>query len=500
MVSHQNHQTVMKNKPRRRPVGDDNRSISTKSTTSSKSSTSSKKKKPKMKFDINTSQYVPVPVSQNRVDKFRNNMKKITKECKFHNLNEDLNKYSMEKGDLFSEKNLTILRYSFFKGMNNDYEDILRQVREKENDEPKLKYVKKLKKNKNRERGATMHLLPSILTDNLLSDQPLQGLGITPIDSLNESEEEDIIDEYLDPKSVKECIKSNQFWNNVYQELRFNLLQFSSTYNYFDLLPGLNVMATFYKELIEYFLLNINELRCHTSGLSESEIANVKQHRFLYFRDFDYDWFRIMSDLHYGFFDQQAKLSSTISINHDHDFSIHKNLVTKMLDTVMENLRNSLSNEFSDQLDIWDRFLRYLIFEVVIKHYSPQNSFLSSECLPEPNLDRSRSNSYNSLDTSFDQSIMSSFTSTDEVNQLTKNTKNLSLNLGSVSPGPISIIEEDTEEFTYKRRGFVIEPPTPRDGVFTTPLSSNFSVNSDDTKLYSSKRLIFSRLRRKVQT
>ncbi|WEJ93018.1 hypothetical protein PSN45_000477 [Yamadazyma tenuis] len=487
-----------------------------------------------MRFDINTSSYVPVSRSHfdKRIHRYQSSHKKLCRDSKYNDANEDLNKYSKAHDDLFSEKNLNILRYTFFSKFTNDYDQILKDMKAKTNNVPKLKYMRKLKEIKARDK-APVQGLPNLSTDNLTSMECEMGDYDNLTDDDSQAEDEYEHDDLTDfnslyskyeswgskNHSIKEAIKSNQFWNDIYQELRFNMMELSSTSNYFEFLPSLHQLATFYKEVIEHFLLNVSTLSCNLSGLSDTEHQKLSTYRFLYLRDFDYDWLKLMSELHYDLFDNQAELNSTMSIHHDSDFKIHRNLVNKVIETIIDNFKATFGNsgQSSYEIQLWERFLRYLMFEVIIKNYGTRTNLSASDTLPEPNVEMSRSSSLtnNSLENSLEHSFMTTTTSADDIVQLSKNSKHLSLNLNS----RVSVIKEekqfgfgtindeiemdyeDEASLPYKRRGFIIEPPTPRveSGAFTTPLSTTFSLTSDGTKSHVSKRSIFSRFR-KVKT
>lgn len=536
----------------KRRQSEDTRSIVS-SRSSSSSSRSELKSKPKMRFDVNTSTYVPYSVYEKRTKKYQQKYGKISSECRFHHLNVALNKFAItdDKDCLLTEKNINILRYSFFKRVTSNYDDILKETKAKKNGSYKLKYMRKLSENKARERNMS-NGLPNLSNDNLpLMDDDEGEFGV--FSSLSEEENDEGIanlrestfqsqfDEQMEDfddfnnlynqyqnmasknsMSIKTLIKSNIFWNNIHQDLKFNLMELSSSFNYFDLLPNLSQLINLYKEIIEYFLVNLNVLSVNTADLTEEEKAKASKKVFFYFRDFNYEWFKIMSRLHYNFFNDQALLNSNISIAHDSNFIVHKNLVKRIIETIIDNFKTAMNdNLLNSVFDLWSRFLSFIVSDIIYKSYSEFSELDVYDNLPEPNLGRSRGSSLNSvnsgiqssndsLSNSVTNSLMTSNTSTDEqVAQITRNAKSLSINTHSSSnislnQGKIPMIKEESyyddvdsySELNYKRRGFTIEPPTPlmEQGVFATPLSATFSINSDETKL--SKRLIFSKFKK----
>lgn len=531
---------------------DDARSISNRSSLSSRSSMSSSRasihssKKPhqprtKKKFDMNTSTYVTVVESpyERRLQKYEQKYYKLYKECQNHQQNEFLSRYRLGDGELlFTEDNLNILRYTFFKQITNDYEKISEDMSRKQNGQYKLKYMRRLLEIKQRQKSS-IRGLPSLSAENLLDDN--SGDTVDESEELDESDDESPKESYpgteeytykpnlminLKPTlSIKDLIKSNQLWNDVYQDLKFNLMEFSRNVNYFELLPNLNQLVTFYKEAIEYFLMNIECLSCNLNDLSEEEYEDLITCKFHYLKDFCYEWFKIMSNTHFKLFNDQSVLNSNINMYHDNNFTTHKQLLKRIIDTIMENLRNSIpeANKLNDVLTLWEGFFNFIVFEMIVKNYNTHNlnELSVTDHLPEPNLDgagslrsfNSASNqsldhsmtTYGTSDHSFDDPLnrpksMSSFN--DDVHDLSRRTRNLTINT-KPNLSPICRIDEESAtdeiEFNYKRSGFVIEPPTPLfpEHDLTTPTSTTFSTFSDsDTKLYTSKRLIFSKFRK----
>lgn len=556
MVSNQGlMQKVQRAKKQQQKKGmqsDDTKSIKS-SRSSSSSSRSEHKPKPKMKFDVNTSNYVPYSAYEKRSKRYQQKYAKISSECKFHHLNIALNKLviSDEKDSLITEKNINILRYTFFKRISSNYDDMLKDMKCKKNGNYKLKFMRKLSENKSRERNMT-NGLPNLSNDNLpLMNDDDGEFGV--FSSLSEGESEDendnvrestfqsLFEEQMEDfddfnnlynqyqsmsskksLSIKSLIKSNQFWNNIQQDLKFNLMELSSSFNYFELLPNLSQLINLYKEIIEYFLINLNVLTVNTSDLTEEEKAKASKNIFFYFRDFNYEWFKIMSRLHYNFFNDQALINSNMSIGHDSNFTVHKNLVKRIIETIIENFKTAMNDTLLKSIfDLWSKFLFFIVNEMIYKNYDEFTEMNVYENLPEPTVGRSRGSSlnsvnsgvqssYGSLENSVANSLLTTNTSTDEtIAQITRNTKSLSINTHSLSnlslnQNKISMIKEERDyddmdsysELNYKRKGFIIEPPTPlmEQGVFPTPLSATFSINSDETRL--SKRLIFSKFKK----
>ncbi|CAH6722756.1 hypothetical protein CLIB1444_11S00430 [[Candida] jaroonii] len=538
---------------------DDTKSISTKSTKSSQSSGHHTSKK---RFDLNTSNYVDVSEYEQIIARYEKKFNGLINECVFHETNENLNRFHGTDGDLlFNEKNINILRYSFYKKVTGDYNEILKDMKAKKVDgkTPKLRYMRKLKQFR-RASSRSVSGLPNLSTDNLtIVDTFAEEANDSEVSSDEEVEHSRQDDEEFDydeldnlynqysnmdkPVGIKDLIKSNQFWNNVYQDLKYNLMEISANLNYFELLPNINQLLTFYREIIDYFLINLQDLHCNTSSaknLSDLESEKLRNYRFYYLKDFNYEWFKIMSNLHYKFFKNQSILNNTLNILQDEDLTIHRKLVGRIISTIIENFKISMGYQMqslNSVFKLWEDFLNFLMNEIVFKFYESYDdlNIMNHISLPEPNLDNntstsnstlSRTKSINSLYSSInhssnslvdtmnitspeiDQSSLCSDNELDlNIQKITRNTKNLQINTFNSSLSPISRIDEEEDmdfnysnnEYNYKRGGFVIEPPTPRYGEFElqTPVSTTFSVNSTETnKSHTSKRSIFSRLRK----
>lgn len=115
--------------------------------------------------------------------------------------------------------------------------------------------------------------------------------------------------------NIQTLLLSNQFWNNVYQEMKDDSLQ--STFDYFPLLPNRAVLAQFYQTVINKIL----------------EENNIEA---------DYEDYKMQ---------------------HNHLYSSHYKLSVqeKLADTMIINLKIFLRGEADSTFQQWRRFLRFLI-------------------------------------------------------------------------------------------------------------------------------------------
>lgn len=511
--------------------GDDAKSIATGSSSSSRSSISSSRgsfhrtrrasyikptSRPKKKFDMTTSTYVTVEESayERRLQRYESKYSKLLDRSRYHLRNEMLSRYKLRDGEtLFTEESLNTLRYTYFKEVTNDYDKICSRINQKKDGQYTLKYVRRLHESHQKLKDSNQGL-PSMSVENLTVHDNHSTETINESEVSEESDDEDT-DKVGSGQSIKKLMKSNQFWNNVYQDLKFSMMEVS--FDYFELLPSLNHLAIFYKETIEYFLMNLDCLSCNLKGLEPEEYEDLKQCRFYYFKDLSYEWFKIMSNEHFKLFNDQSAFNSNVNMYHDNNFSIHRQLVNKLISCIMENLKNSIPDASKNQgvLKLWEGFINFLVFEMIVNDYS--SIFLNhnkiTDGLPAPNLDDDdvddshSDESFNSYSNqSLDPSINThgtsnpSFDESNETHDLSRNIKNLNINTSArPSLSPISSIGEnkvyDTMSYMNKRSGFVLELPTPPEDLLFPSLVKKVDDSAIDTKVHNKKKLLFSRLK-----
>lgn len=119
----------------------------------------------------------------------------------------------------------------------------------------------------------------------------------------------------FDCNNIQALLLSNQFWNNVYQEMKDDSLQ--STFDYFPLLPNRAILSQFYQTVINKIL----------------EENNIEA---------NYDDYKIQ---------------------HNHLYSPRYRLKVqeKLADTMIINLQIFLRSEPENIFQQWKRFLRFLI-------------------------------------------------------------------------------------------------------------------------------------------
>lgn len=431
-------------------------------TTSLNSSKSLEHKKlSKVVYDVNTNQYVPrgsiMTTVEKRVDSYERKLSKLMKSLTKRNLNDKLNQhYGSGDSLLFSNKNLDVLRHTYFHHFEYDYELIEREINAKRNGRPKLKYVRKINKLKNQDERVTKNTvngLPSFSRESLLEET--ESVNTEDIvtsesdDHLDYSEDEDLISMFKSTKfeedqsfhsteriyqeystfhsayesngnaNIRRIIKSNQFWNNVYQDIKFCMNE--SAINYFELLPNIKYTITFFGDLLDYFLYNIQVLKIEKlDGIESAEdIEELKKHCYFYFKDQKYDYLTLMSKMHHRMYLDQSLLNHNMSTpssliyntgqsidSIQSDSVVHKKLMNKLIEAMMDNLKSSVGisnrkSQFVQLFDLWQRFLKFLVFEVLVEKDCIQSSPLNYRTIsfdneyPEPTIDElSRSNDY----------------------------------------------------------------------------------------------------------
>lgn len=443
----------------------------------------------------------------------KNSIKYNKADFKYHEKNRSLNHYRSKQGILFSEKNVNILRYTFYKSITSNYNEIIKDMAAKQDDgTPKLKYMCKIKENKKKAQSLVKGL-PKLTSDNSKSN-------VNEVDEVMEDFGEDKRFLSQNELCIKELIKSNQFWNNVYQDLKYNLMDLSSTFNYFDLLPNIDQLLRLYREVSEYFLLNLLDIEYQaevpkTTQTDKSSRENTENCWFYYLPDFCYEWFKVMADVHLKIFNNQSVMNTNLTSFQEIDLSMHQHFVLKIISTIVDNFRICLgyqARHLDPIFDLWEDFLTYVIFELIIGNYNHNEELnTTNKSLLVQNLERADSVDSIFTDFSFHNTTITtpdidqlSALSEDNVNMsvLTRNTKNLSINT-YLSITPISRIPEEDEvpcsnkDPTNKVSGIVLEPPAKRvlDHVISNPVPP-FSVNAPETIKLHSKRLFFSRLKR----
>lgn len=398
---------------------------SSNSNPNSMSNISQKSHNHKKVYDVNKNAYVDrdqmLSPMEKRIKHYEQTYEKIVMNSQFHHLTEKLNTCQSNLGtSLFSIENLSLLRYSYFKQFNGDYESVSADINEKDDlKKPKLKFVSKIEKlNKRNSHKLSSH--KDILTSDDESDEDEMAKFAKSINIGNDNDE-GIFQEYSTFKSnqdngasfnIRSLMNSKQFWNNIYQDLKFMSIQLNSSINYFELLPSINQSQTFFCKLLEFFLYNIQYLTItNFHDIKEDEIKILKSYSTVYFQDFNYDLLLNMGRDHHKMYSNQTimnnNLSSPISLSFSFEKSdstyddsrIHRRLMENLIETLIENFKRSLNlpnvkyqHNQNDQLfDLWKDFLNFIIFDIIIEEYEiekfPEPDILSEDDYPEPTID-----------------------------------------------------------------------------------------------------------------
>lgn len=296
-------------------------------------------------YDENTSSYkmkqVPLLPLEAKISKYEKEFL-ILKNFRFHQRNLKLN-----HEELFTVKNLNILRYTYFKELSNNYEAIqYRTSLYKYNGDYKLRYLRKI---------AAISI--SHTTKSGLPTLEVEREVSTDLESEDESDE--TVEFFVRPNqmslslNIRSILQQTQFWNTVYQDIKLYSIH---SVNHYDQLPSMNQARSFFTEIVDYTLYHINQLTGDCSDLqTASDIQLAQAYMFTYFKDYDYDYFRLMKNVH----------NEMYSSN---DPALFKLLV----ETVMENVKNSTAmvinrQNYDEVFAIWEKLFNYIIFDVLDK-------------------------------------------------------------------------------------------------------------------------------------
>lgn len=367
-------------------------------------------------FDINTSSYVDRKTVQSPLEEKKREwvtkLDNLKKECRFHKENEAMSSYEVNGSKLFTKRNLRILRYTYLEEFTADYDLIDYRMKSKRKS---IKFMMKLSAiNRKHKQGLPtfdegQNIGPQGFHDNDsevesdneeefsnqfgINEEELVELArnvrigdaqsMTSLDNSLDKSLEGLYQEYATfqksyggkKSTIKKIFKSNQFWNNVYQDLKFESRQNSSV-DLFELMPSADQIASFFDEFISYFLLNLQLLTIVGEG---------DDYNFFYFHDFNHGYFKILNDIHNLMYVQQSTWSNTF---HNNDFrnqvplimhqgnnraKIRRQLIAELIDAIMENLRistNAIDNRISEKqheklFDLWRKFLDYLFLAFI---------------------------------------------------------------------------------------------------------------------------------------
>lgn len=87
---------------------------------------------------------------------------------------------------------------------------------------------------------------------------------------------------------MRSLLKSDQFWNTCYQDLRFESM--AEANDIYDQLPSMHATMTFYIEFIDYVLINLHILKPSLDGINDSiEYNQLAKQYYLYFNKHNVD-------------------------------------------------------------------------------------------------------------------------------------------------------------------------------------------------------------------
>lgn len=202
--------------------------------------------------------------------------------------------------------------------------------------------------------------------------------------------------------SVRAVLQSSRFWNDVYQDLKFRS---SSGINYFDLMSSTAHCKTFFAAAIHHFLSHVEVLLPPESLLHH--------HEFVHLADTDYAWFATMGKVHVQLFATQQQMCSyfgqraSVPDTQAAAVQVHQQLLAVLVHTMVENLR--LTPELAAAgmrrthlFALWEHFLTVLmtllIFTADLRNafmelISPTTARKTKNEFPSPNLDEEHTHS-----------------------------------------------------------------------------------------------------------
>ncbi|KAK6457101.1 uncharacterized protein RJT20DRAFT_37257 [Scheffersomyces xylosifermentans] len=395
-------------------------------------------------FNINTNTYIDRELMRSPLEKkiseWEKQYMKFKRESRFHETNDSITTYSVDGIRLFSKRNVRVLRYTYFEDFTSDYDLI--DYRMKTN-RPRLRFMEKILKLNKITEGGGKSGLPSFMKEDTLDEKGDNESAMISDD--NSSVDERELSEWLSQlrtaeddsssglstsleglyqdftrfqqptkkTTVRKLLSSNQFWNNVYQDLKFDSIHMKSSIDCFDMMPSVSQVMHFYKELVDYFLYNLKLLTVTGEG---------DKYNFFYFNDFNHDYFTLMNKVHSRMYKQQSHWNSSLNnvqhpLNrlHSHQSHLsyqshqshhsissstsrekiedrvdaHRTLINRLIDAIIDNLKfsttDSRANDPSSSrlFELWRNFLQFLFLELLVH----QEEDVEEEKLPEPDPD-----------------------------------------------------------------------------------------------------------------
>lgn len=320
-------------------------------TSNSRASVSSSKKR----YDLNTNSYVDVrslsvSLQYGEQQAYQREKDKLARSPTY-NINFYMNQERVGDQKLFSSQNLDMLRYTYFEKLVPDNARVDISTR--------LPYMKELASIREAAAQKGKHT----------TSEPIEHKS----------------------GSVQGILLSNQFWNNVYQDIKF---ESADAINYFDLMPNISHCQSFFIQVIDYALY-------HLTILAPPE-SLPHQSLFVHFADSDYAWIRNMGKMHVQQFATQYKMCSYFSQPstkaENKPVDLHAKLMSVLVLKMTENIQqmSTLSNK-DNMVRLWKHFLSFVTMQLI---FTPDNRDRMNKLLsptpartlenyqfPSPNLD-----------------------------------------------------------------------------------------------------------------
>ncbi|ODV65199.1 hypothetical protein HYPBUDRAFT_168651 [Hyphopichia burtonii NRRL Y-1933] len=471
-------------------------------------------------YDVNSNAYVDrsmlMTTTEKLLSQYDSQYEAIKNASKYQWLNEKLNHChldtSIDDSLLLTEKHLNLLRYSYFKTFTHDYDLILRNMNSTDsNNQPSLKYLRKIEKLRRAKNKISHESIQTSDDDDDTKEEDEDVKMAHFAKCLNINDERAIFQEYSTFKAnldngaksnIRSLMKSNNFWNNIYQDIKFNYIQLKHSYNYFDYLPRIEFTMNFFGELFDLFLYNIKMLKINIPNnlrLKNEDADFLQKFTFFYFDNHNYEKIIEMSHRHLKTYQTQSTMNNTLnspislSFNLDRkdsvqqDLNIHKDLMNKLIETLIDNLKNSLNlpdriyqhNENNKLFKLWESFLRLVIFDLLVdeKYYLQQFNNETNEeddVLPAPTIDYE--------DDDYDSCLSPSSSTFDF-------TSPMQINPSSWASSPIqsrsSIISSNTNKLKIMRNSSVSSRSTTPSSIMSSPKQRNKNSVASTISSYS---------------
>lgn len=337
------------------------------SSTSSSGDSKSQNTSQKKVFDVNKNAYVDrntllLPPDRAIIG-YERKLNNLTK-FKYHALNEGLNghyvKLSLEEDShcLFTKKNILVLRYIYFEEFNFDVSYIRRTVSTEGTKLAHINHIAKIRSIK-------------------------ETLGLPLL--MDEETNEDIKDEY-NMKNIRGVFNSSQFWNNVYQDMKFESQRVGEDeQDHFKILPGISQIKEFFGDIFDYFLYHIDILDIPITSSLEKYASQLRGYQFFYLRDKHYEWFNIMSNVHLRMYRNQSIISNFTTNSKNSEQYPLQPTIELLLKIITDNLKlvftsrrfNHHERELNNKMfSFWNEFMLFLFKELIVepKKYITENS------------------------------------------------------------------------------------------------------------------------------